>query len=62
MKFSHRSYMQPTPRNLRKLGDATLSVAAFIVATAIAKDLEVLGYISLGFGVMGKFLTNFFAE
>ncbi len=62
MKFSHRSYMQPTPRNLRKLGDAALSIAALIVATAIAKDLEVLGYISLGFGVIGKFLTNFFAE
>ena len=62
MKFSSRSYMQPTPRNLRKLGDAVLSVALFITAAAIAKDVDVLGYISLFLGGAGKFLTNFFAE
>jgi len=62
MKFSHRSYMQPTPRNWRKLGDAVLSVSLFITAAAIAKNVDVLAYIALGFGVIGKFLTNFFAE
>ena len=54
--------MQPTPRNLRKLGDAVLSVSLFITAAAIAKDVDVLGYISLFLGGVGKFLTNFFAE
>jgi len=54
--------MQPTPRNWRKLGDAILSVSLFITAAAIAKDVDVLAYISLGLGVIGKFLTNFFAE
>ena len=62
MKFSHRSYMQPTPKNLRRLGDAVLSVSLFITAAAIAQDVDVLGYISLGIGGIGKFLTNFFAE
>lgn len=62
MKFSHRSYMQPTPRNLRKLGDAVLSVAGALTAFAIAKDIELMAYISLGVGLIGKFLTNFFAE
>jgi len=62
MKFSQRNYMQPTPRNWRKLGDAVLSVSLFITAAAIAKDIDVLGYISLGLGGIGKFLTNFFAE
>jgi len=54
--------MQPTPRNLRKLGDALLGVTAAITAAAIAKDVEILAYISLGIGIIGKFLTNFFAE
>jgi len=62
MKFSTRSYMQPTPRNLRHLGDALLGVSATITAAAIAGGNNVLAYISLGFGVIGKFLTNFFAE
>ena len=62
MKFSSRSYMQPTPRNLRKLGDALLGVTAVITAAAIAKDVEMLAYVSLGIGIIGKFLTNFFAE
>jgi len=62
MKFSQRSYFKPTPRNLRKLGDALLGVCATVTAAAIAKDAEVIGYIALGFGVIGKFLTDFFAE
>jgi len=62
MKFSNRSYMQPTPRNLRKLGDALLGVSAAITASAIAGGNDILAYISLGIGVIGKFLTNFFAE
>ncbi|HDY66563.1 MAG TPA: hypothetical protein ENH85_02100 [Candidatus Scalindua sp.] len=62
MKFSHRMYMQPTPRNLRRLGDGLLAVSAVITSASIASGNNVLAYISLGFGVMGKFLTNFFAE
>ena len=62
MKFSSRSYMQPTPSNLRKLGDALLAVSAVITGTAIAGGNDILAYISLGLGVLGKFLTNFFAE
>jgi len=54
--------MQPTPRNLRKLGDAVLGIAGAITAAAIAKDVEAVAYIALGFAVIGKFLTNFFAE
>ncbi|KKL24534.1 hypothetical protein LCGC14_2414330, partial [marine sediment metagenome] len=36
MKFSSRSYMQPTPKNLRKFGDGLLAVSAVITSTAIA--------------------------
>jgi len=62
MKFSHRSYLQPTPRVLRKLGDGLLAISATITGAAIAGGNDVLAYIALGFGVVGKFLTNFFAE
>lgn len=62
MKFSSRSYMKPTPRNLRRLGDGLLAVSATITGAAIAGGNDILAYISLGIGVMGKFLTNFFTE
>lgn len=62
MKFSQRSYMQPTPRNLRKFGDGLLAVSATITAASIAGGNDILAYISLGVGVLGKFLTNFFSE
>ena len=62
MKFSSRSYMQPTPRNLRKFGDGLLAVTATITGAAIAGGITWLAYVSLFTGVLGKFLTNFFAE
>jgi len=62
MKFSTRSYMQPTPKNLRRLGDGLLAAAAVITSSAIAGGNNILAYIALGIGVVGKFLTNFFAE
>ena len=62
MKFSSRSYMQPTPRNLRRFGDGLLAVSATITSASIAGGVNWLAYISLFVGVLGKFLTNFFAE
>ncbi len=62
MKFSSRSYMQPTPRNLRRFGDGLLAASAVLTSTSIASGNNVLAYISLAVGVLGKFLTNFFAE
>lgn len=62
VKFSSRSYMQPTPRNLRRLGDGLLAVSTAITSASIAGGNDILAYISLGIGVIGKFLTNFFQE
>jgi len=62
MKFSTRSYMKPTPRNLRKLGDGLLAVAGALTAAAIAGGNDTLAYISLVIMIAGKFLTNFFEE
>lgn len=62
MKLSHRNYMKPTPKNMRRLGDGLLAMSATITSASIASGNDVLAYVSLGFGVIGKFLTNFFAE
>lgn len=61
-KFNKQGYFKPTPKNFRKLGDALLAVGATITATAIAKDAEILAYISLFITIIGKFLTNFFSD
>jgi hypothetical protein len=62
MNFSQRNYMKPTPKNMRRLGDGLLAVSTTITSASIASGNDVLAYISLGIGVLGKFLTNFFSE
>ena len=61
-RFGASQYNKPTPRKLRQLGDALLSVSTFITAAAITKDIEWLAYVSLFVGAAGKFFTNLFAE
>jgi len=62
MKASFKRFYEPTPRNLRKLGDALLGMSSLVTASAISGKHEILAYIALGVGVIGKFLTNFFVE
>ena len=62
MKFTSRSYMKPTPKNLRHLGDGLLGVSATITAAAITGGNDLLAYIALGVGVIGRFLTDFFED
>ena len=62
MKFTSRSYMKPTPKNLRHLGDGLLGASAFITAGAVAGGYDKLAFVALGIGVIGKFLTNFFED
>ena len=62
MKFTSRSYMKPTPKNLRHLGDGLLGVSSTITAAAITAGNDTLALIALGIGVLGKFLTNFFED
>ena len=55
-------YFKPTPKRFRLLGDALLSVSLFVTSSAIATGNDIVAYISLGLGIVGKFLTNFFKE
>ena len=62
MGLSTRNYMKPTPKNWRKLGDGLLAVGTTLTATQIDGGDIWLAYGGLFFGVIGKFLTNFFSE
>lgn len=56
-----KNYYKPTPKKMRKLGDALLGISL------IAIPAELSGYTWLSIsvflvGVIGKFLTNFFSD
>jgi hypothetical protein len=60
MKVGLRQFYEPTPKNLRKLGDALLGAALFAVPFVNSNDL-VFKFVIIA-GITGKFLTNFFAD
>lgn len=68
----HR-YWSPTPKKWRKIGDSLLASATVIAVGGIwqfdalkevftAGQLKAMIISSIAFGVVGKFLTNFFKE
>lgn len=57
-----KDYYSPTPKKWRKLGDALLGVSTTITGFAIYEEAKWVAIAALIAGVVGKFLTNFFAE
>jgi hypothetical protein len=66
-----KHYWHPTPKKWRRLGDSLLAVATVIAIGGIWQydslkeiftpgELKVMIITSIVFGVVGKFLTNFF--
>ncbi len=66
-------YWKPTPKRWRKIGDGLLAAASVLAIGGIWQfeslkdiftptELKVLIIASIGLGVVGKFLTNFFKE
>lgn len=66
-------YWKPTPKKWRRIGDSLLAVASVLAIGGLwqfdnLKDIFTTGEIkimivtSIAFGVIGKFLTNFFKE
>lgn len=56
-----KNYKKPTPPKWRKIGDTLLAISTL----AIPLELSEYRYLAIGlfiFGVVGKFLTNFFAD
>jgi hypothetical protein len=56
-----KNYYAPTPKKWRKIGDALLGVSLMGIPAELAgyKGVAITIFI---FGVIGKFLTNLFAE
>ena len=61
-KTMMKNYWKPTPKKWRKLGDALLGVSTTITGFAIYEEAKWVAIAALLCGVVGKFLTNFFAE
>jgi hypothetical protein len=57
-----KNFYGPTPAKWRKLGDALLGVSTTVTGYSLYADLKWVAAVSLGLGVIGKFLTNFFTE
>jgi hypothetical protein len=66
-----KHYWKPTPKKWRRLGDSLLAVATVIAIGGIWQydslkeiftpgELKAMIITSIAFGVVGKFLTNFF--
>jgi hypothetical protein len=62
IKFSSRSYMQPTPKNLKRLGVGLLGFGSILTTFAISKNIEWLAYVSVGFTAIATFIVDFFGE
>ena len=62
MKFNIKYYYQPTPAKMRKLGDALLGVSQFATGYAVVNDSKELAIAFMILGLVGKFITNLFAE
>jgi hypothetical protein len=62
VKFGRSRYKKPTPKKMRKLGDALLAVSTTISLYAITEEMKALALGAVILGAVGKFLTNFFAE
>lgn len=62
IKFKIKSYYQPTPAKLRKIGDALLGASQFLTGYSIVMDEKWLAFTCIAIGTIGKFMTNFFVE
>jgi len=62
MKFKANGYWEPTPKFMKKIGDALLAVSMYAqtqqMFTGESTALMIVGII----GLVGKFLTNFCTE
>jgi hypothetical protein len=61
-ELKQKKYYKPTPKKLRKLGDALLGASTTITGYAIYEEMKWLALTALGLGVLGKFMTNFFSD
>lgn len=67
------TYWMPTPKRWRRIGDSLLAVASVLAIGGLwqfdnlkdiftTSEIKIMIVTSIAFGVIGKFLTNFFKE
>ena len=62
MKFGFKQYFNPTPKKLRVLGDTLVALGTAAGSWTIVDGNPHAGTIIVVLSVVGKFLSNFFAE
>jgi hypothetical protein len=62
MKFGFKQYFNPTPKKLRVLGDTLVALGTAAGSWTIIDGNPQAGTIIVVLSVVGKFLSNFFAE
>lgn len=62
MKFGFKHYFAPTPKRLRVLGDSLAAAGTFGAGIVILNGHPVAGTAIMVVAVIGKFISNFFAE
>jgi len=62
MQVGLKSYFKPTPRLMRKIGDACLTIGTSITVAGGIMMKPWVVIIAAVFGTAGKIITNFFAE
>lgn len=62
MKKLFDTYMQPTPKNMRRLGDSLLAASTIATSYAVLNDMKWTAFTVMIVGVLGKFITNFFKD
>lgn len=59
IKKLHDNYYSRTPILLAKIGDSLLIISTSVTAYSINADQDVIAYIALGIGTLGKIVLNF---
>lgn len=62
IKKLHDNYYSRTPILLAKIGDSLLILSTSITAYSINTDHDLIAYIALGTGTLGKIVINFAKE
>lgn len=58
-----KKYYEPTPKNMRKLGDALLATSTFLATYSVADEWgKGISIAIIIVGACGKFLTNLFSD
>lgn len=61
MKFTFKSYWEPTPKNIRKIADSVLAAATVISGFSFYTDYKLLAISVMVTAALAKFVSNFFS-